>query len=95
MIDIALRIDIPSQRPLSPATVSARAINAAPTRTNEDGMLNRDCLHSQNLAPSLIKDSRRLARLAVYFPTTRLATIRLTTTRLTTTRLPTKGLFRV
>ncbi|MBN2391498.1 MAG: hypothetical protein JXR84_12295 [Anaerolineae bacterium] len=37
-------------------------------------MFNRDCLHSQSPSLNLIKDSRRLARLAVYFPTTRLTT---------------------
>jgi len=83
MTNLTLRIDTPSQRPSSTATVSAPAVNAVATRANEDGMFNRDCLHSQSPSLSLIKDSRRLARLAVYFPT-----IRLTTTRLTTKGLP-------
>jgi len=82
MIPIAIHVKNPSNRPSSTATVSAPAVNAAPTRANKDGMFNRDCLHSQNPSLSPIKDSRRLARLAVYFPTTGLMT----------TRLPTKGL---
>jgi len=77
MIPIAIHIKNPSRCPPSTATVSAPAINATPTRTNEDGMFNRDCLHSQNPSLSPIKDSRRLARLAVYFPTTGLTTPRL------------------
>ena len=72
MIPIAIHTENLTQCSPATAAISAHVINAVATRTNADGMFNRECLHSQSPSPSPIKDSRRLARLAVYFPTTRL-----------------------
>ncbi len=44
MIPIALHLDTPVQHLPAPATVSARAANAAPTHANEDDNLNTKTL---------------------------------------------------